>query len=124
MNSPEKGKRVEREVAKLCRSLGFRGSRRGRQYAGHPESPDIFLCEGVHVEVKGTQRFNYLPVMEKLDKECGNGDIPLILHKYNRQIVRAIFNWQDVWDLYNALDAVKIFNRMDAANENGFGFKL
>jgi Holliday junction resolvase len=53
-NSRQKGKRGELEAAKYLRSLGFTSARRGVQYSGGPDSPDVVCDElpGVHIEVK------------------------------------------------------------------------
>lgn len=53
-NSRQKGKRGELAAAHYLRSLGFSSARRGVQYSGGPDSPDIVCDElkGVHIEVK------------------------------------------------------------------------
>jgi hypothetical protein len=59
MNSRDKGKRGEREFAALLRAHGFL-ARRGQQFSGSPESPDV-VCEALawlHVEVKRVQNLN------------------------------------------------------------------
>ena len=53
VNSRQKGKRGEREFARFLRDNGFE-ARRGVQYQGGPESPDV-VCETlahIHFEVK------------------------------------------------------------------------
>lgn len=55
-NSCVKGKRIERTVAKWLQGLGFSSARRGRQYQGSPESPDVVCVDelpNVHLECKG-----------------------------------------------------------------------
>jgi len=54
INSRAKGKRIELQACAYLRSLGFT-CRRGQQFAGGADSPDIVVEElpGVHVEVKG-----------------------------------------------------------------------
>lgn len=59
MNSNAKGKRIEREAATYLRKLGFE-ARRGVQYQGGTDSPDV-CCDqlaNVHIEVKGDERVN------------------------------------------------------------------
>lgn len=53
-NSRQKGKRGELAAAHYLRSLGFISARRGVQYSGSPDSPDVVCDElpGVHIEVK------------------------------------------------------------------------
>lgn len=54
INSRAKGKRIELQACDFLRSLGFT-CRRGQQFAGGTDSPDVIVDElpGVHIEVKG-----------------------------------------------------------------------
>jgi Holliday junction resolvase len=55
INSRQKGKRIEREAASYLRDLGWPSARRGQQYRGAAEAPDV-LCDELnplHFEVKG-----------------------------------------------------------------------
>lgn len=56
MNSRDKGKRGEREFASLLREHGF-DARRGQQFAGGADSPDVVsdALAWLHVEVKRVQ---------------------------------------------------------------------
>ena len=59
MNSRNKGKVGEREFASLLRENGF-DARRGQQFAGGSESPDVVsdALAWLHVEVKRVQNLN------------------------------------------------------------------
>jgi hypothetical protein len=59
MNSRTKGKRGEREFASLLREHGF-DARRGQQFAGGADSPDVVsdALAWLHVEVKRVQNLN------------------------------------------------------------------
>ena len=59
INSRNKGKVGEREFAALLREHGF-DARRGQQFAGSPESPDVVsdALAWLHVEVKRVQNLN------------------------------------------------------------------
>lgn len=59
-NSRAKGAAIEREAAKFLREIGFESARRGVQYSGSKDSPDVMCDElaGVHFEVKGDERIN------------------------------------------------------------------
>ena len=54
VNSCAKGKRGEREVAALLRANGFPFARRGQQFKGTADSPDVVCDElpNVYMEVK------------------------------------------------------------------------
>jgi Holliday junction resolvase len=53
--SRTKGKVGEREVAELLRANGFHAARRGVQYQGGADSPDVIGLPGFHNEVKRTE---------------------------------------------------------------------
>ncbi len=55
MNSREKGKRGEREWRDELRAQGYE-ARRGQQFAGGADSPDVISNLPIHWEVKRTER--------------------------------------------------------------------
>lgn len=55
--SRDKGKRGEREFCELLREHGFE-ARRGQQFAGGNDSPDVVTDLPCHVEVKRTETFS------------------------------------------------------------------
>lgn len=80
--SRDKGKRGEREVAGLLRCHGF-DSRRGVQYQGGPDSPDVVGLPGFHIEVKRTERLSIYPAMDQAADECKAGEVPVVFHRTN-----------------------------------------
>lgn len=83
MNSREKGKRGEREFASELRKYGFENARRGVQYAGGPDSPDVVGVDGVHFEVKRTERTDLYGWMAQAERDCGD-NIPVVAHRKNK----------------------------------------
>lgn len=85
VNSRSKGKRGELEAAReLERFLGCT-ARRGQQFSGGGDSPDVVHnIDGVHVEVKRTEKFQLYAAM---DQACGDsGDsVPIVLHRKSKQ---------------------------------------
>ena len=57
VDSRNKGKVGERELAKKLREYGFE-ARRGQQYCGADGSADVVGLEGVHIECKRTERLS------------------------------------------------------------------
>jgi len=82
VNSKQKGKRGEREVAHLLRLYGFDG-RRGVQYSGSPDSPDVVGLPGWHIEVKLVERLNVYEAWKQATRESGE-DQPLLFHRRSR----------------------------------------
>lgn len=97
-NSRSKGKRGELE---FCRWLQDRGvvARRGRQYAGHPEAPDVVTgLEGLHFEVKRTERLRLYEAVDQARSDCGD-QTPVVAHKCNRREWLAVLSMEDFLEL-------------------------
>ena len=80
----EKGKRGEREAAaELAALLGVAG-RRGVQYHGGPDSPDVVL-DGVaiHVEAKRTERLSLYAAVGQAASDAPAGSVPVVWHRPN-----------------------------------------
>ena len=72
MNSREKGKRGERQWRDVLRAQGY-AARRGQQFAGSPDSPDV-ICDELdwaHFEVKFVERLNVYDAMAQAQRDCG-----------------------------------------------------
>ena len=101
MNSREKGKRGERQWRDELRARGY-SARRGQQYSGSPESPDVICDEldWLHFEVKAVERLNIEDAMDQARRDsrsgnhrtpalspCGEGadsqagQVPLVVHR-------------------------------------------
>ena len=84
MNSRAKGARGERYYARWLRETFGLAARRGCQYSGGQDSPDVVGgFENTHVEVKFVEKLNIDKAMEQAARDCGN-NIPYVAHKKNR----------------------------------------
>ena len=83
MNSRNKGKVGEREFAWLLREHGF-DARRGQQFSGSPESPDVVsdALAWLHVEVKRVQNLNLTDASVQAEGDCG-GKPWIVAHRRN-----------------------------------------
>ena len=82
-NGRNKGKVGEREFAAFLREQGF-GARRGQQFAGSAESPDV-VCDGLpwlHIEVKRVEKLNLLDACVQAEGDCG-GKRWIVAHRRN-----------------------------------------
>ena len=86
MNSRTKGKVGEREASEVLRQLGFTSARRGVQYQGSPDSPDVVGIPGVHVEVKRVERLNIDAAMAQARADAGPSQVPIVMHRRNRGV--------------------------------------
>ena len=104
--SREKGKRGEREVAAFLREYGYDG-KRGVQYHGGPESPDVSGLPGVHIEVKRTERFDLYGAMEQAKADSGSGELPLVVHRKNKCEWVAVMTLADFMSVYREWEAYR-----------------
>ena len=76
MNSNSKGKRGERKVRDYFREGGFT-ARRGQQFSGNPDSPDVVVDElkdFLHIEVKHGKTIKWQAMIDQARKDCGGKD--------------------------------------------------
>lgn len=83
-NSRDKGKRGEREVAKLFEVNGYT-ARRGQQFRGGPDSPDVIVEElpWLHLEVKNRERHDFWGAMEQAEQEMSHIQVPAVFSTKN-----------------------------------------
>jgi Holliday junction resolvase len=81
MNSKAKGKRGEREFAAFLRDQGF-AARRGVQYAGNPDAPDVVTSLPYHVEVKRTEQLRLREAVLQADRDS-MGKSWIVAHRQN-----------------------------------------
>jgi hypothetical protein len=98
MNSKQKGKRGELEFAHFLVAEGF-AARRGQQYAGSPDSPDI-MCSGipVHIEVKRVERLNMRDAVSQAAGDAGNRKW-VVAHRWNNGpwlVTQLATDWLDL----------------------------
>ena len=83
--SREKGKRGEREIARIFREAGWETARRTSQYCGKTgDASDVTGVPGLHIEVKRVEREQVRAWMAQAERDAqaaGNGDIPVVVHR-------------------------------------------
>lgn len=82
MNSRDKGKRGELEVAHLLQQHGF-DARRGQQFSGANGDADVVGLPGIHIEVKRVEKLNIDEAMEQSIRDSRHGEIPVVIHRKN-----------------------------------------
>jgi hypothetical protein len=84
--SRQKGKAGEREAAKELGALLGVDGRRGVQYQGGPDSPDVVLPGiSIHVECKRVERLSLWPAIDQAEGDAPAGSIPVVWHRPNRR---------------------------------------
>jgi len=95
----EKGKRGEREVARILRNRGL-DAKRGVQYQGSPDSPDVTGLPGYHVEVKFVERLDLRRAIEQSKADAGEDEVPVVVHRRSREPWNITMSFEDFLDLY------------------------
>lgn len=93
----QKGKRGEREAAAELAAVFACEARRGVQYQGGPDSPDVVLKGvNVHVECKRTESINVYKAIEQATADAGKGKTPIVWHRRNGKRSVVIVDTQDL----------------------------
>ena len=106
--SKNKGRCGEREFAIECGwLLDDPSMRRGQQFQGTPESPDVVgdSLPGVHFEVKRCESLSIYKAMEQAVEDAGPGKVPVVVHRRNNQKWLVVLRMEDVLAFTNAIMA-------------------
>ncbi len=81
MNSRQKGARGEREWRDQLREQGYQ-ARRGQQFSGSPDSPDVISDLPFHFEVKRVEKLNLQDAVDQATRDAG-GKPWVVAHRRN-----------------------------------------
>ena len=96
-NSKRKGKNGELEAAKEIGRLFGTMARRGQQFSGSPDSPDIVTgLSGIHFEVKRVEAFRLYDALSQASGDASEDDIPVVLHRKNGEKWVAVLYLEDL----------------------------
>lgn len=114
MNSKNKGKRGELELANLLKKQHGFETRRGQQYSGLG-GKDIVGLERIHAEVKRVERLNIYKAMEQAFTDSKNtGEVPCVFHRKNH------YEWLVTLPLKEWVDFYKAWLDWKEADEKSF----
>ena len=84
INSNQKGKVGERELAKKLREYGY-DCRRGQQFSGANGDADVVGLDGIHIEVKRVERLNIHDAIDQSKRDSLPFDtkLPTVFHRKN-----------------------------------------
>lgn len=107
VNSIEKGKRGERELADFIREQGFT-ARRGQQFSGGGDSPDVVHnIPGIHIECKRTETLQMWPALAQAQADCKPGDMPVVFHRPSRRPWIVVLGASDFLTIMTQLSVEK-----------------
>ena len=93
--SRNKGKDGERAIAKILRDHGWADARRGVQYKGGGDSPDVVGLPGVHIEVKRVESLRLYDALDQSIADAAPGETPVVFHRRNKKPWVAILLLDD-----------------------------
>lgn len=97
--SRDKGKRGERELAGILRGYGF-DAKRGVQYHGGSDSPDVTGLPGVHIEVKRTEKLSLYDALAQSRADSGPEEMPVVIHRRNDcewVVIQPLADWIEIY---------------------------
>ena len=117
MNSRNKGKVGEREFASLLREHGF-DARRGQQFSGSPDSPDVVskALAWLYVEVKRVQNLNLTDACVQAEGDCG-GKPWIVAHRRNHAPWLITMRAEFFFDLIREFDSGQLMPRHEDAKD-------
>ncbi len=98
MNSRTKGANGEREFARKLQEYGY-DARRGQQYKGGSDSPDVVGLDGVHIEVKRVEHLRLYDAMAQSIRDAGE-ELPIVAHRKNGERWLVTVTFPDFMKLY------------------------
>ena len=104
INSKQKGKRGELEVAHAFQRYGFEANRTAQFRGNTGQAPDVEIKNAnLHVEVKFQNRMQLYNWMEQAWNDCDaedKGNIPIVVHKANNKPMLVSMHFDDFMEMY------------------------
>lgn len=100
LNSKAKGGRGEREWAEFLRRHGFAAARRGQQFKGGVDSPDVLGLPYIHQEVKRVEKLNIYSAISQAIRDAAGQRVPIVAHRRNREEWLVTMRAEDWITLY------------------------
>lgn len=107
INSKQKGKTGELELAKVFRQYGY-DVRRSVQYNGKTEDgqPDLLGLPYIHVECKRTEKLKLYDAVDQAKRDSkGTDQLPVVFHRKNNCEWVAIMPLDDWMTMFREFEA-------------------
>jgi len=100
MNSKQKGKSGELELAHVLSDYGF-DCRRTQQFCGKGgESADVVGLPYIHIECKRVEKLNIDDALNQAKRDCKRGNIPIVFHRKNKTKWKVTMDLDDFMKIY------------------------
>ena len=111
INSRDKGKRGELElVAYLKEEHGYAEARRGQQFKGGTDSPDVVGVPGLHFECKRVEALSVYAAFAQACRDSGPASIPVVAHRRNGKPWLAILGLDAFMLIWRELELLRILH--------------
>ena len=101
INSKDKGCRFERWIGQYGQEHGL-NSRRGQQFKGGADTPDVIGYPCLHIEAKHNEHLNIYDAVFQAIRDSEGKNKPVVIHKKNRKPVLVTMLIDDWWELYES----------------------
>jgi len=101
VNSRQKGKRGELEIAHIMQEYGF-DAKRSQQYCGINNDADVVGVPFLHLEIKRVQALNLDKAMEQSERDAREDEIPVVMHRKDRKPWFVTMRLDDFMTMYKA----------------------
>ena len=103
INSKQKGKTAELEIAHILQENGFTDARRTAQYCGNTgDASDVIGLDGYHIEVKHQETLQIDKWWDQATHDAEkSGNIPLLVFRKNRQKWRVCLDFETFLNIIN-----------------------
>ena len=101
MNSRDKGKRGERELANALKEYGYE-TRRGQQYSGANGDADVVGLPDIHIECKRVEKLNIYEAVRQSIRDARYFEKPTVMHRRNNAPWLVTMMLDDWMELYEA----------------------
>lgn len=102
INSRAKGCVGEREIANILKGYGY-DTRRGQQFSGKNGDADVVGLPHIHLEIKRVERLVIEKAMIQSRSDAREGEIPVVMHRKNRQpwlVTMDLEDWMKLYERY------------------------
>ena len=103
--SQQKGARFELQIAHYLQDHGFPDVHRTAQHCGKTgDAGDVEGIAGLHIECKHVERLNLYSAYHQAVRDNNaknNGDIPIVVHKKNRETVMVSLSLDDFIKIFS-----------------------
>ena len=104
INSREKGKRFERNLASLLRDYGY-DCRRGQQFSGANGDADVVGLPHIHIEGKHREMWDVYDFLSQAKADAREGELPAVFARKNHCPVVVIMELDDWMKVYREFEA-------------------